>query len=127
MRNTNLKDLQQKFTTMYSKIAKANHYIILLGVFLIFNFIITRADLSISFYLIPVAIGFFLNMIFSSKETYLIEINNNGILQTYSDVKYRINKKKNQLIIFERDGNKAIISQGNYTIKPFLIKEETNT
>lgn len=118
----NIKESFERFTRIYSKIGKANHYIVLLGLFLLFNFVITRANLSIGFYLIPIALGFVLNMIYSSTNTFLIEVNNNGVVEIYADVKYKLIPKKNQLIIFQRDGRKTSITQGNYTIKPFLDK-----
>ena len=112
------------FSKKYAKIGKSNHYIVLILVFLIFNYIITRTGANISFYIIPIIIGFFLNLIFSNSETYTIEVTNNGERLIYTDVKYKFNEKKNRLIIFERNGKKTNIIQGNYTIIPFENKEE---
>lgn len=119
----NIKEPFEKFIRLYSKIGKANHYIVLLGLFLLFNFVITRANLSIGLYLIPIALGFLLNMIYSSTDTFLIEVNNNGVVEIYADVKYKLISKKNQLIIFQRDGRKTTVTQGNYTIKPFVVEK----
>ena len=101
------------FSKKYAKIGKSNHYIVLILVFLIFNYIITRTGANISFYIIPIIIGFFLNLIFSNSETYTIEVTNNGERLIYTDVKYKFNEKKNRLIIFERNGKKTNIIQGN--------------
>lgn len=119
----NIKESIEKFIRIYSKIGKANHYIVLLGLFLLFNFVITRANLSIGFYLIPIILGFILNMIFSNNDTFLIEVNNSGVVEIYEDVKYKLISKKNQLIIFQRDGRKTTVTQGNYTIKPFIVEK----
>lgn len=124
MNKKNIKNKFSDFSKKYAKIGKSNHYIVLLSIFLSFNFIIIRTGLNVSFYIIPIILGFVLNLIFSNSETFIIEVINNGDKVIFADVKYKLNVKKNRLIIFERNGRKTTITQGNYTIQSFENKEE---
>lgn len=110
--------LTSAYFQKYSKIGKANHYVVMIAVFLLFNFFITRLELNIAFYFFPIGICSLLSIIYSIYNTYDIEVINNGEVKLYNDVKYKIDSKKNQLTVYERNGNKTTISQGNYTIKP---------
>lgn len=47
-----------------------------------------------------------------------IEINNNGSLANYTNVKYKIDKRKGTMTIIDKLGNVTIVNQGNYSIKP---------
>ncbi|MBD3906747.1 hypothetical protein IEW27_19365 [Chryseobacterium sp. C-2] len=54
-------------------------------------------------------------------KSYDIELNNNGQIINYVNVKYKYIKKKDQLVIYHQDGKTTLINQGNYTIKERAI------
>jgi hypothetical protein len=105
----------------YSSISTANHLIVIMLLILISNWIMVSLNLPIYLLLVTFALIFFLSLIRGNLKSYDIELNNNGQIINYVNVKYKYIKKKDHLIIYHQDGKTTLIKQGNFTIKERVI------
>lgn len=106
----------KKYTEIYSKISFSNHLIVILLLILISNWIFITFDLSAYFLVTTIVLIFFLSLIRGNLKFYDIEVNNNGQITNFINVKYSYDKKKDCIIIYDRTGRTTQINQGNYTI-----------
>ncbi|REC39986.1 hypothetical protein DRF69_20580 [Chryseobacterium sp. 5_R23647] len=101
----------------YSTISTTNHLIVAMLLILVSNWIMVSLNLSIYYLLVTLGIIFFLSLIRGNLKVYDIELNNNGQIIQYNNVKYKYLKKKDHLIIYHDDGRTTLIKQGNYSIR----------
>ncbi|WP_123966782.1 hypothetical protein [Chryseobacterium phosphatilyticum] len=101
----------------YSTISTSNHLIVAMMLILVSNWIMVSLNLSVYYLLITLGIILFLSLIRGNLKAYDIELNNNGQVTQYYNVKYKYLKKKDHLVIYHSDGRTTLIKQGNYSIK----------
>ena len=115
--NKNIFNNARLYLEKYSTISTTNHLIVIMLLILVSNWILVTLHLSIYFLIVTLGIIFFLSLIRGNLKGYDIEVNNNGQVILYENVKYKYIKKKDHLVIYHSDGKTTLIKQGNYSIR----------
>lgn len=106
----------RRYIELYSTISISNHLIVIMLFILVSNYIVVTLNLSAYFLIFTLGVVFFLSLIRGNMKHYNIEINNNGSVTFYNNVKYKFDKKKDILTIYESNGKSTRITQGNFSI-----------
>mgnify|MGYP004716404743 FL=1 len=92
--NKNIFNNARLYLEKYSTISTTNHLIVIMLLILVSNWILVTLHLSIYFLIVTLGIIFFLSLIRGNLKGYDIEVNNNGQVILYENVKYKYIKKK---------------------------------